>query len=75
MVRSTGSSTSEKQIKLFVVVSFIHSLSWDLTVSCEYCWLANQLSAAVTRPVGIDAWQRTKQNCGAVVMAPVEIPQ
>jgi len=83
MVRSTGSSTLEKQIKLFVVVvSFIHSLSRDLAVSrtfriiagsLEYGWLASQRSTAVCARWGLTQRQRTEQNRGAAVTSPVEI--
>jgi len=42
-------------------------LSLDLAISREYGWFASQRFAAVTRPVGIDAGQRTEQNRGAAV--------
>ena len=35
-------------------------LSRDLVISREYGWLARQRYAAVTRPVGMDAGQRTQ---------------
>jgi len=42
-------------------------------ISHEYGWLPSQCSAAITRPVGVDARQRTEQNRGASV--PGGIPQ
>ncbi|KAG7466534.1 NACHT, LRR and PYD domains-containing protein 12-like [Solea senegalensis] len=39
----------------------------------EYRWLPRLRAAAVTRPVGIDVWERTKQNRAAAVPRPVEI--
>ena len=40
-------------------------LSRDLVISREYGWLARQRYAAVTRPVGMDAGQRTQPFRGA----------
>ena len=42
-------------------------LSRDLVISREYGWLARQRYAAVTRPVGMDAGQRTQPFRGAAV--------